>query len=245
MDAAIVVYDGVSAIEVLGPHEVVRRLPGVRVRLVAVDPGPKEAHNPPLVLDVNHALEHVPHPEIVVVPGGFGSVHLMTERRLLNWLSQVHDTAQWTTAVSTGSLLLAAAGILTDVAATTHWLAVDQLREQGARPQLSRLVEDGNVITAMGGPAAIEMALLLAERIAGPDEAERIRTAMRFDPLDFDTSVPGRASRAVAAWRDNVGRDPGETSTGRRGALGWLRRRSPRRVITPLDHSTPIPVRDY
>ena len=127
-------------------------------------------------------LSAVPHPEVLMVPGGFGTRALETPNPPLDWIRAAHETSQWKTSVCTGSMLLAAAGILNGLEATTHWMSLDRLAEYGARPTLKRVVEQGKVITAAGVSSGIDMALTLAARIAGDDVAQAIQLGIEYDP---------------------------------------------------------------
>jgi putative intracellular protease/amidase len=182
MDIAIPIFDGITALDAIGPYEVLSRLPGYRARFVALTPGPYRTDNGQLALVADDALAAFPHPEIVLVPGGFGTRALMTEKRLLDWIRTAHETSQWTTSVCTGSLLLAAAGVLRGLEATTHWMSLDLLAEFGARPVPKRVVEQGKVITAAGVSSGIDMALTLAARIAGAETAQAIQLGIEYDP---------------------------------------------------------------
>lgn len=182
MDIAIPIFEGITALDAIGPYEVLSRLPGARVRFVAITPGTYRTDNRQLALVADESLAAIPHPEVVLVPGGFGTRSLMTEKRLLDWLRAAHETSQWTTSVCTGSLLLAAAGILRGLEATTHWMSLERLAEFGARPVPRRVVEQGKVITAAGVSAGIDMALTLAARIAGDEVAQAIQLGIEYDP---------------------------------------------------------------
>lgn len=182
MDIAIPIFEGITALDAVGPYEVLSRLPGARVRFVALVPGTYRTDNRMLALVADEALEAIPDPEIVLVPGGFGTRPLMTEKRLLDWIRVAHETSQWTTSVCTGSLLLAAAGVLRGLEATTHWMSLDQLAAFGARPVQRRVVEQGKVITAAGVSSGIDMALTLAARIAGDEIAQGIQLRIEYDP---------------------------------------------------------------
>jgi transcriptional regulator GlxA family with amidase domain len=181
MDIAIPIFESITALDAIGPYEVLSRLPGARVRFVALAPGTYRTDNK-LGLVADEALSAIPHPEIVLVPGGFGTRALMTEPRLLDWLRAAHETSRWTTSVCTGSLLLAAAGILRGLEATTHWASLERLAEFGARPVQRRVVEQGKVITAAGVSAGIDMALTLAARVAGDEVAQAIQLGIEYDP---------------------------------------------------------------
>jgi transcriptional regulator GlxA family with amidase domain len=121
-------------------------------------------------------------PGIVVVPGGFGSRLLLNREPLLSWLRTVHESTMWTTSVCTGSLLLAAAGLLDGVPAATHWLARETLASLGARPVAERVVQHGKIITAAGVSAGIDMALRLVQLMHGDTVARAIQLGIEYDP---------------------------------------------------------------
>src|SRR5437773_7655729 len=175
MDIAIPLFDRITALDAIGPYEVLSRLPGARIRWVAVTPGPYRTDNRQLTLVAEEPLSAVPHPDIIMVPGGFGTRVLMTPNPLLDWLRAAHETSRWTTSVCTGSLLLGAAGILRGLRATSHWAVLDRLAEFGAEPTGERVVEQGKVITAAGVSSGIDMGLRLAQLIAGDDVAQAIQ----------------------------------------------------------------------
>jgi putative intracellular protease/amidase len=179
---AIPIYDRFTALDAVGPYDVLSRLPDARVEFVAVEPGPKRTETGMLALVADRSLDEVPSPDVVVVPGGMGNRELLDDEALLGWLRAAHETSTWTTSVCTGSLLLAAAGILDGLEATTHWLARDTLAELGAKPVERRVVEQGKVVTAAGVSAGIDMALTLAARIAGDDVAKAIQLGIEYAP---------------------------------------------------------------
>jgi putative intracellular protease/amidase len=198
MDIAIPIFEGITALDAIGPYEVLARLPGARVRFVAITPGTYRTDDKQLALVADEPLTAVPHPEIILVPGGFGTRQLMTEKRLLDWLRAAHETSQWTTSVCTGSLLLAAAGILRGLDATTHWASLERLAEFGARPVQKRVVEQGKVMTAAGVSSGIDMALTLAARIAGDEVAQAIQLGIEYDPQPpFSAGSPRTAPPQV------------------------------------------------
>ena len=183
MNIAIPIFDRLTALDAVGPYEVLSRLPGATVQFIASSPGPKRTETKMLALVADRALDELPDPEVIVVPGGFGTRALMHDEAMLGWLRQAHRSSEWTTSVCTGSLVLAAAGILDGLEATTHWLALDMLSEYGARPIADRrVVQQGKVITAAGVSAGIDMALMLAARIAGDELAQAIQLGIEYDP---------------------------------------------------------------
>lgn len=196
IDVAIPIFDGFTALDAVGPYEVLSRLPGATVTFVAIEPGPKRTETGMLALIADRALADLPHPDVVVVPGGFGTRALLGEEQILAWLREAHDHSSWTTSVCAGSLLLAAAGILDGLEATTHWLARDELAALGVTPVPRRIVEQGKVLTAAGVSAGIDMALLLASRIAGEQLARGIQLGIEYDPAppfaggSLETSPP-------------------------------------------------------
>ena len=194
MEIAIPIFDVITALDAVGPYEVLSRLPGAEVKFVAAQPGPKRTENGMLALTADHSLDDVRHPEILVVPGGFGTRALMHDETMLEWIRGAHEQSEWTTSVCTGALLLGAAGILRGLRATTHWLSLDTLRELGAEPTPERVVEQGKVITAAGVSSGIDMALRLAELVAGEDVAQAIQLSIEYDPEPpFDAGSPEKA----------------------------------------------------
>jgi putative intracellular protease/amidase len=198
MEIAIPIFDRLTALDAVGPYEVLSRLPDARVRFVAQEPGPKQTENGMLSLTAEAALEDVPSPDVLVVPGGFGTRPLMEDEAMLDWIRGVHETSQWTTSVCTGSLLLAAAGLLDGLEATSHWGALDLLAQYGAKPTQRRVVEQGKIITAAGVSSGIDMALTLAARIAGDEIAQAIQLGIEYDPQPpFDSGSLAKAPENV------------------------------------------------
>jgi putative intracellular protease/amidase len=179
---AIPIFEGITALDAVGPYEVLSRLPDAEVVFVAQVPGPKRTENGVLALTADAAFADLPDPEVVVVPGGLGTRALMSDETMLAWLRGVHATSTWTTSVCTGSLLLAAAGLLNGLRATTHWLELETLRQFGAEPVSERVVVQGKVITAAGVSSGIDMALTLAAAIAGDEIAQAIQLGIEYDP---------------------------------------------------------------
>jgi len=199
MEIAFLLFDGITALDAVGPYEVLSRLPDAQVCFVAPTVGPQPCDTGALLLTAEHALADVPSPDIVVIPGGPGTRDLVTNVGVLDWIRTVHQASTWTTSVCTGALLLGAAGILAGQPATTHWRAMDELAAYGALPTPARVVESGKIITAAGVSAGIDMALVLAHRVAGEQVAQAIQLIIEYDPQPpFDTGKPDLASAAVA-----------------------------------------------
>jgi transcriptional regulator GlxA family with amidase domain len=195
MQIAILIFDGLTALDAIGPYEVLSRLPGAELRFVAKQAGPKRTDTGALGVQADLALADLANPEVVLVPGGTGNRALMSDHEVLEWLRGAHGGSTWTTSVCTGALVLGAAGILDGKRATTHWAFVDRLPEFGAEPVAQRVVEDGKVITAAGVSAGIDMALTLASRVAGDQVAQAIQLGIEYDPdPPFDAGSPAKAS---------------------------------------------------
>jgi transcriptional regulator GlxA family with amidase domain len=205
---AILIYDGFTALDAIGPYEVLRSAPGWEVEFVAKTRGEVRTDSGAVGLCADRGLAEVTSAGIVLVPGGSGNCKLLEDRELLAWLRDVDRTTTWTTSVCTGSLLLGAAGLLERRRATSHWLYLEQLREYGADPVGGRYVEDGKVITAAGVSAGIDMALYLVGREVGPEVAQAIQLGIEYDPdPPFDAGSPEKAPASIveavsAATRD-------------------------------------------
>jgi putative intracellular protease/amidase len=191
---AFLLFDRLTTLDAIGPYEVLQRLPHGEVRFVAKEKGEKRDEKGYTALVADHSLDDVTSPDVIVVPGGFGTRALMEDEVVLDWVRAVHSNTKYTTSVCTGSLVLAAAGILHGKPATTHWLAMDLLARYGAEPTKARVVEVGKVITAAGVSAGIDMALLLADRLAGREVAQAIQLMIEYDPQPpFDAGSPEKA----------------------------------------------------
>ena len=198
MQIAILIFDGLTALDAIGPYEVLSRLPGADLGFVAKEAGTKRTDTGALGVEADLALADLDSPEVVLVPGGPGSRPLMRDPEVLEWLRSAHASSTWTTSVCTGALVLGAAGILDGKRATTHWAFLDRLSELGAEPVAERVVEDGKVITAAGVSAGIDMALMLVARIAGDEVAQAIQLGIEYDPQPpFDAGSPAKASARV------------------------------------------------
>jgi putative intracellular protease/amidase len=200
MDIAIPLFDRFTALDAIGPYETLSRLPGAKVTFVAAEPGPIATDNRMLRLVADRALDDLPDPDIVVVPGGIGTRAMMNDAQLVDWVRNAHETTEWTCSVCTGSLVLGAAGLLDGLEATTHWMAMDTLASTGARPTGRRVVEQGKIITAAGVSSGIDMGLTLAAKIAGDEVAQAIQLGIEYDPQPpFDAGSPEKAPASVVA----------------------------------------------
>jgi putative intracellular protease/amidase len=198
MEIAILLFDRLTALDAVGPYEVLSRIPGAAVKFVAKEPGPKRTDAGSLALVADYTLDQVPAPDIVVAPGGPGQSALMDDEPVLAWLRKAHETSKWTASVCTGSLLLGAAGLLGGLKAASHWMAYDALRSLGAEAVSDRVVIEGKIITAAGVSAGIDMALTLVAKECGDDMAQAIQLSIEYDPQPpFDAGSPAKAPAAI------------------------------------------------
>jgi transcriptional regulator GlxA family with amidase domain len=194
MKTSILIFDGITALDAIGPYEVLRNVPGWEVEFVAATTGEKRTDSGHLGLSADRALEEVSETDIVLVPGGVGNRPLLTDDVVLSWLREVDRQTKWTTSVCTGSLVLGAAGLLEGKRATGHWLYLEPLRAYGADPVGGRFVEDGKVMTAAGVSAGIDMALHLVGQEVGPEVAQAVQLGIEYDPQPpFDAGSPTKA----------------------------------------------------
>jgi putative intracellular protease/amidase len=202
MQLAILLYDRFTALDAIGPYEMLSRLPETETVFVAERPGPVRNDSGSLALVADAALADVARPDIVLVPGGHHEAQ-MERGPVLDWLRTVDATSTWTTSVCTGSLILAAAGLLTGRRATSHWLARDLLADFGAEPTGERVVIDGKYVTGAGVSAGIDMGLTLAARLGGEAFAQSVQLLTEYDPQPpFDAGAPEKApAEIVEHWR--------------------------------------------
>lgn len=204
---AFLLYPDVTQLDLTGPAQVLSRLGDVRLDLVAKTdaPVPTDSQFP---LHPTATFAQVPRTDILCVPGGFGTVAAMEDAQTLAWVRQVAEGAAWVTSVCTGSLLLAAAGLLRGYRATSHWGSRDHLAWFGAEPVAERVVFDRNRVTGGGVTAGIDFALALTARIRGEDHARFVQLSLEYDPAPpFDSGSPARADAdTVARYRAMVTR---------------------------------------
>ncbi len=206
MQIAIVLYPGFTALDFIGPYESLRWLPDAEVRFVWHEPGPIAADSGVLVIGATHSFDETPAPDVVLVPGGFTTMEHARDEKVLEWVRQAHRTATWTTSVCSGSVILAAAGLLRGKRATSHWAAVPLLKAFGVEPVSDERIvaADGSaqntIMTCAGVSAGIDLGLWLAGRIAGDDRAKAIQLSMEYDPQPpFDSGHMSKASAATKA----------------------------------------------
>jgi transcriptional regulator GlxA family with amidase domain len=198
---AIVVYPGFTALDFIGPYEVLHRMPDAEVRFVWHEPGPIAADSGVLLIGASHSFAETPSPDVILVPGGVTTVEHARDEKLLDWVRTAHRTATWTTSVCSGSVILAAAGLLDGKRATSHWAVLALLKTLGVNAVGDeRVVHEGNIVSSAGVSAGIDLALWLAGQIAGEDRAKAIQLSIEYDPEPpFDSGHMSKASAKTKA----------------------------------------------
>ncbi len=202
MEVAILLYDGVTALDAVGPYEVLHLMPDTRVKFVATNKGLVRTDFGMLNISADYSLDEVTRPDILLVPGGPNPRPVAEDASVLDWVRHAHETTRWTTSVCTGALILGAAGLLRGLDATTHWMAHAALKDFGAKPTLERVVREGKIITAAGVSSGIDMALRLAALEYGDELAQEIQLIIEYDPEPpFEAGSPATAPAEI---RDRV-----------------------------------------
>ena len=206
MDLVTFLYPGRTTLDLVGPHEVLAHLPDINVRRVAAQAGPVTADTG-LQLVADSAMSDEQSADILFMPGGTDTWPFLTDEAVLDWVRQIDGTTQWTTSVCTGSLVYAAAGLLSGREATTHWATMEGLEQYGAVPTKQRVVRSDKYVMAAGVSAGIDMGLTLAAEIAGEEFAQLLELAIEYDPQPpFDAGSPEKVPHladAVAAMLTN------------------------------------------
>jgi putative intracellular protease/amidase len=198
MDIVCLVFDGITALDIVGPYEVLQRLPGADLKFVGLARGEVRTDTKVLGLFADFGIDEITRADVLVVPGGFATRQLEKNEKLLEWIRAIDATSTFTTSVCTGSMLLAAAGLLEGKTATCHWASLERLREYGAMPTGERVVEQGKLITAAGVSSGIDMALTLAARLAGDEIAQAVQLGIEYDPQPpFDAGSCEKAPAAI------------------------------------------------
>ncbi len=201
MQIVFLLFDGVTALDAVGPYEVLCRLPGADVKFVAAAAGPVRSDNGFLALHADHARDDIGHADLLLIPGGHGTRAVCADEATLAWVRAVHATTTWTASVCTGSLVLAAAGLLDDLVAVTHWSMMDELARLGARATPGRYHFAGDkIVTAAGVSAGIDMALALTAKIGGDALAQALQLGIEYDPSPpFDAGGVDKAPPEIVA----------------------------------------------
>ena len=198
MQIAALIFNSITPLDIVGPIEVLARMPGAEIVIVGKQRGPARDPRTHWTLTAEAGITEVTKPDLLVIPGGAGVRPLCTDEAILDWVRAVHRSTAWTTSVCTGSLLLGAAGLLKGLAATTHWASKEALEQYGARYVEQRVVRQGRIITSAGVSSGIDMALTLVAMVAGDDTAKGIQLSIEYDPQPpFNCGAPSKAEPAV------------------------------------------------
>lgn len=200
MQAAIALFPRLTALDAIGPYEVLQRIPSIDVVFVGQTRGEVRTENGFLGLTVDATFDEVPAPDVVLVPGGNGNRDLLDGGPFLDWVRTVHPGTRFTTSVCSGSLVLAAAGLLDGLTATSHWGVLDHLAQLGAVPVSQRVVEHlpERLITAAGVSAGIDMALRLLQLLVDDVAAQAAQVFIEYDPQPpFDAGHPSKVAAVV------------------------------------------------
>ena len=198
---AIMVYPGYTALDFIGPYEVLRNLPDAEVRFVWHEPGPIEADSGVLLVGATHSFDETSSPDIVLIPGGMSSFQHARDEKVLDWVRKAHATSTWTTSVCSGAVILAAAGLLDGRRATSHWMALPMLKPFGVDTVSDqRVVHEDKIVTAAGVSAGIDLGLWLYGQIAGDAKAKAVQLVIEYDPQPpYDSGHMSKASAATKA----------------------------------------------
>jgi putative intracellular protease/amidase len=198
MQVVVALFDCFTALDAVGPYEVLSRLPGASVVFAATTAGPVRTDTGSLAIVADAALSKVTSCDVLVVPGGPGTRAAVIDKALVDWVAATHAKTAWTTSVCTGSEILGAAGLLNGLEATTHWSRVAALESYGATYSERRVVQQGKIVTAAGVSAGIDMALTLAGLIAGIERAKAIQVGIEYDPQPpFDAGSVTKAGPEI------------------------------------------------
>jgi transcriptional regulator GlxA family with amidase domain len=200
LQGVIPLFRHFTALDAIGPYEVLQRIPSIDITFIGHERGEVRSENGMLGITIDATFEERPEPDIVVFPGGVGTRPLEHDERVLEWVRHAHTTTLFTTSVCTGSLVLAAAGLLDGLTATTHWSCYPELEKHGAIPTAQRVVEhlDRRIITAAGVSSGIDMALRLVELLVDRTAAQAAQLMIEYDPQPpFDTGSVAKANDEI------------------------------------------------
>ncbi len=200
LHVAIPLFPRFTALDGVGPYEVLQRIPSIDVTFIGHRRGEVRSENGMLGITVDATFKDMPEPDIIVFPGGVGSRPLEHDDRVLEWVRHAHVTTRLTTSVCTGSLVLGAAGLLDGLTATTHWSCFAELEAHGAVPTAVRVVEhlDQRIITAAGVSSGIDMALRVVELVVDRTAAQAAQLMIEYDPdPPFDSGSVAKSDDVI------------------------------------------------
>jgi putative intracellular protease/amidase len=197
MEIVILLYKGFTALDVVGPYEVLSRLPNVVVKFAAQEKGIVESEYASMKMIATHSLEEIEAADILMIPGSTaGFLQVIKNAEILQHIQRINTTTEWTISVCTGAIILAAAGLLKGKHATSHWAALGMLSAFGAQPTTKRYIHEGKVITSAGVSAGIDMALYLTELIEGEKYAKMVQMVTEYYPAP-PVNIPDAEAKEV------------------------------------------------
>jgi transcriptional regulator GlxA family with amidase domain len=197
MKITILLFDHYTALDIIGPYEVLSKLPGSEICFVGYE---KRDYSDSygLKIPAGYSFAEVAETDILMIPGGPGIDALLNDKTVITWIQKLDRTSTWTVSVCSGTLLLAAAGLLNAKKGTTHWRRKEQLKEYNVAVIDERYVQDGKIITSAGVSAGIDMALYLVSKISGEQSAKMIQLGIEYDPQPpFDCGTPDKAPKEL------------------------------------------------
>ena len=197
MKIVILLFDNYTALDIVGPYEVLNKLPNSKIYLAGLEKKEyKDTYG--LKISADYSIDEISEADILLIPGGFGIDNLLKNEEVLDWIRRIDITTKWTVSVCSGSLLLAQAGLLDGKNCTTHWRRKEQLRSFNVTVKNERYIQDGKIITSAGVSAGIDMALYLVSEIAGDQTAKMIQLAIEYDPKPpFDSGSPEKVPKEM------------------------------------------------
>jgi len=198
MKIAILLYPGFTSLDAVGPYEMLVHAPGVEMMLVAKNKTLLTGEKDIFKIMPSHSFDEVTSTDILLIPGGLGETDAALDAETTAWVKRIHETTRYTTSVCTGSLILAKAGLLKGMDATTHWAAAETLAALGSQYRAERWVQSGKIITAAGVSAGIDMALFLLGDLMGENVAKLMQLGVEYDPQPpFDSGSVAKADAHI------------------------------------------------
>jgi transcriptional regulator GlxA family with amidase domain len=197
MKIVILLFDNYTALDIVGPYEVLNKLPNSKIYLVGLEKREyKDTYG--LKISADNSIDEISEADILLIPGGFGIDNLLKSEEVLDWIRRIDRTTKWTVSVCSGSLLLAQTGLLNGKNCTTHWRRKEQLQRFNVKVKNERYIQDGKFITSAGVSAGIDMALYLVSKIAGDQTAMMFQLAIEYDPKPpFNCGSPDKIPKAM------------------------------------------------
>ena len=200
MQVAIPLFPRFTALDAIGPYEVLQRIPSIDVVFIGHQHGEVRSNNGMLGMMCDATFDELQHPDAIVFAGGVGTRSLVADESILTWRREANVHTRFTTSVCTGALVLAAAGLLDGLTATTHWASAELLNKLGASYVPQRVVEHlpERIVTAAGVSSGIDMALRLVELLVDREAAQASQLMIEYDPQPpFDTGALGKAGEST------------------------------------------------